>query len=140
MQNPLAMRFLPTTFHAAFDYGLALVLITMPAWLILPEGAATNIPASLGTLLLGGSLLTKYEYGVLRLVPLRIHLLLDVVCGAFLAVSPWLFGFVEQYPPFLLFGIVWIAAALVTHKHAGLHYERPSAAPHQTPRVRPEHP
>ena len=37
--------------------------------------------------------LTNCEFGVLKLLPMPVHLALDAASGALLASSPWLFGF-----------------------------------------------
>ena len=64
------------------------------------------------------SLLTAYELGAVRIIPMEAHLLLDGVAGAALAISPWLFGFAGQtYAPHLAFGVFSVVASLITHRH-----------------------
>jgi len=70
-----------------------------------------------GALTIIVSLLTEYPLGAKRLVPFRIHLLLDVAMGVLLAASPWLFGFADRiWWPHLLVGAVYIVVPLLTRR------------------------
>ena len=61
------------------------------------------------------SLFTAYELGVLRIIPMSMHLVLDGAAGALLAASPFLLGFSDQvYGPHVAFGLFSIIASLVT--------------------------
>ena len=51
---------------------------------------ATRIFAGI---ILVGSLLTRAEWGLARVVPYKMHLLLDATLGLFVVASPWIFGF-----------------------------------------------
>jgi hypothetical protein len=65
--------------------------------------------------LIGASLLTDYELGVVRMIPMPVHLGFDVAAGLLLAVSPWLFGFADRvWVPYVVFGLAEIAAGLMT--------------------------
>ena len=56
------------------------------------------------------------EFGVLKIIPMRVHLILEVVSGIFLAASPWLFGFSAQvFLPHFILGLVEILAGLLTN-------------------------
>lgn len=37
------------------------------------------------------TIITKYEYGLMNVISLRLHLMLDGFLGLFLAISPWIF-------------------------------------------------
>lgn len=110
------MRFIPTKVHGIVDYLMGLLLIASP-WLFgfADGGAAQWTPVILGLGALVYSLLTRYELGVMRVIPMSTHLGLDVASGALLAVSPWLFGFADfVYWPHLIFGLLEIGAGLTT--------------------------
>lgn len=112
------MRFIPTRIHGILDYLMGLLLIAAP-WLFgfARGGAETWIPVILGVGALAYSLMTNYELSLVRLIPVPTHLLLDGLSGAFLAVSPWLFGFAEWvWGPHLVLGLIEIGAALTTQK------------------------
>ena len=110
------MRFIPTRVHGMLDYGLGLVLIVAPYLLGFADGtAAQYLPQALGLLAIGQAILTDYELGLVRMIPMPVHLLLDVAAGALLAVSPWLFGFADRvWVPHVVFGVLEIGAALMT--------------------------
>ena len=78
-------------------------------------GAKQWVPLILGV---GGilyALLTDYELGVLPVLSMPMHLVIDGLGGALLAASPWLFGFADVvYGPHLAFGLFAIGARLVT--------------------------
>jgi hypothetical protein len=66
------------------------------------------------------SLLTDYELGLVRLLPMPAHLALDAMSGALLASSPWLLGFADRgtryWLPHALVGATEILAATTTSK------------------------
>ena len=112
------MRFIPTKIHGYLDYLMGLLLIAAP-WLFdfADGGAETWVPVILGAGAIIYSLMTDYELGVSRTFSMRTHLMLDLVSGIFLAVSPWLFGFADDvYGPHLILGILEIGAALMTRR------------------------
>lgn len=111
------MRFIPTRVHGMLDYLIGIALIAAP-WLF---DFADNETARWVTIALGAgvvlySLLTDYELGVVKAIPMSIHLGLDIVAGLVLAVSPWVFDFSETvWVPHVVVGIVEIVSALMTH-------------------------
>lgn len=112
------MRFIPTRIHGMLDYLMGILLIASP-WLFgfAAGGAETWVPVILGAGVILYSLFTDYELGAVRSLSMSTHLWLDVLGGAFLAVSPWLFDFDEYvYLPHLVLGILEIGAGLMTKK------------------------
>lgn len=110
------MRFLSTKIHGVMDYMMSIVLMGSP-WLLgfARAGGETWIPVILGATMLIYSLFTDYEYGALKILPVKAHLLIDLLSGVFLAASPWILGFADYvYLPHLVLGIAEIGAALVT--------------------------
>jgi general stress protein CsbA len=110
------MRFIPTRTHGVLDYLTGALLIVAPYIFGFADGTAAQwIPQILGAALIGASLLTDYELGVVRVIPMPVHLFLDVAAGALLAASPWLFGFADRvYWPHLILGVLEIGAGLMT--------------------------
>jgi hypothetical protein len=110
------MRFIPTKAHGVLDYLMGVLLIASP-WLFnfARNGAETWVPVILGAGAIVYSLLTDYELGISRTLPMRTHLMLDLISGVLLASSPWLFGFSEYvYLPHLILGILEIGASVMT--------------------------
>lgn len=74
------------------------------------------MPVGLGVGTLLYSMMTRYELGVIKLIPFKTHLLLDLLSGIFLAASPWILGFSHiVYWPHLLVGLSEVVASLNTH-------------------------
>lgn len=110
------MRVLPTHVHGVIDYVWGLALMAAPFLFGFANGGAAQwIAMVLGAVAILYSLLTDYELGVARVVPMPMHLGLDFAGGAFLMLSPWLFGFArEVFWPHLLFGLFSVIASLIT--------------------------
>ena len=110
------MRFVPTRVHGVTDYIYALLLIGAPYVLDFSGGGAPQwVFWLLGFGIIGLALLTDFEVGVIHLVPMPVHLGIDVLGGLLLAVSPWLFGFADRvWGPHLVFGLLEAGLALVT--------------------------
>jgi hypothetical protein len=112
------MRLLSTKVHGVLDYLVAILLIASP-WMFnfARNGAETWVPVVLGVGAIAYSLLTNYEMGASRTLSMRSHLTLDMLSGAFLAASPWLFNFDDVvYMPHLIVGIMEIVVAMITEK------------------------
>ncbi len=109
-----------TKVHGILDYLVGILLIAAP-WLFgfADAGAAAWVPIILGVGLILYSLVTRYEWGVVGLIPMPVHLVLDAASGVFLAVSPWLFGFADLvFWPHVAVGVLEIGAAAMTNRHA----------------------
>ena len=110
------MRIIPTRVHGVLDYLMGVVLIAAP-WVLgfADGGPETWVPVILGAGVIAYSLLTDYELGAIRTLPMSVHLILDFLGGAVLAVSPWLFGFADDVGvPHLVLGILEMGAAAFT--------------------------
>lgn len=109
-------RIIPTRIHGVLDYCMAALLIAAP-WLFHfdRDRVAMAVPVTLGIATILYSLLTNYEYGVFRLIPMSVHLTIDIIAGVLLACSPWIFGFSDRIIwPHLTAGILEILIALVS--------------------------
>jgi len=125
------MRFIPTKFHAPLDYIVGVVLIAGP-WIFRysDSSAATAISIVLGSGLIAYSLFTNYELGLWKVAPMAVHNLIDIVAGALLAASPWLFGFADEggnfWIPFVVIGVAAIFLGLTTKQAGGYGYRKTS--------------
>jgi hypothetical protein len=123
------MRFIPTKFHAPLDYIVGAALIASP-WIFSfsDTTAPTVVSIVLGIGLIAYSLITNYELGVWKLAPMAIHNLIDVVAGALLALSPWLFGFADDpanvWIWFVVVGLAAIFLGLTTKQSGSYSYRR----------------
>src|SRR5438105_1000286 len=117
-----SIRFVPSSVHGIFDYigGIALIACPFIFGFYSMGGIAVILPIVLGIGLILYSLLTNYELGlpVLKFIPMPVHLIIDVVAAALLAVSPFVFGFsnnpLNVWLPHVVSGIGVIVLVLVT--------------------------
>ena len=111
------MRFISTKAHGILDYLMGIVLIASPWIFGFAAGSyETWIPVAVGAAVILMALLTNYELGASRKIPMKTHLWMDGIVGGFLATSPWFFGFADYvFLPHLIFGLAEIGAALCTH-------------------------
>jgi len=112
----VTMKFIDTETHGYLDYMVGVFLIVAPWVFNLDPGAPEGVIfIILGVSAVIYSLITRYEMGIAMILPMKIHLTLDVLSGIILATSPWIFGFAERvYLPHLILGIIEIAAGLMT--------------------------
>ena len=110
------MRFISTRTHGVLDYVVGALLIVVPYILGFADGTAAQwVPQLLGLVAIGGGMLTDYELGVMRVIPMPTHLMLDIGAGALLALSPWLFDFADRvFWPHLIVGLMEIGAGMTT--------------------------
>jgi hypothetical protein len=115
-----SMRILPTKIHGALDYivGIALILAPTIFGFSAMGGAEVWIPRALGVVLIVYSVFTNYEWGVIKVLDMRYHLVVDFLAALFLAASPFLFGFsgesASHWLPHVAVGLVVILVVLVS--------------------------
>lgn len=108
------MNIIPTRIHGILDYVVAAVFL-LPLVGGYEGGMTTLIPSLLGLSIIVYSLITNYEYGFVKLLSMRAHLVLDFLGGALLLVSPWLFEIEEGKKLwFYIAGAFEIVASLIT--------------------------
>lgn len=114
------MKFLPTKIHGLLDYLVGVALIAAPSLFGFRDvgGAAVIIPTVIGVVLIAYSFFTDYEWGVIKKVPMGYHLLVDYVAAAFLAASPFAFGFASEglnvWLPHFVVGLTVVAVVAVS--------------------------
>jgi uncharacterized membrane protein HdeD (DUF308 family) len=110
------MRFLPTRIHGMMDYAWGVLLILAPFLLGFSRDAtALWIAIAFGIAGIFYSLLTDYELGALKLLPMRFHLCLDAAAGVLLVVLSFALRVDSRASwALLLFGLFAIIASLIT--------------------------
>lgn len=103
--------------HGYIDYIMGILLIAAAYLLNFQSEITPNtILFVVGASGILYSLLTKYKLGVIKIIPINIHLMLDTISGTFLAASPWLFGFADKiFLPHLILGLIEIGVAVTTN-------------------------
>jgi hypothetical protein len=106
-----------TKTHGILDYASGL-LITFSPWIFgfaKLGGAPLYIPLCLGAMLLVMTIFSNHEMGLFKAVPMQIHLLLDMIAGIVLIISPWLYGFYHfVFLPHVLLGMLTFGSGLLT--------------------------
>lgn len=113
------LRVIPTSVHGVLDYVASGVNLLVPSLLGLEDvPQAALAPRLVGAIGTAYSLLTDYELGAVKLLPMSTHLAIDAAKGAFLASSPWLFGFADKgtryWLPHVALGTSDVLAAVAT--------------------------
>ncbi len=112
-------RIIPTKIHGTLDYLASGVNLVFPRLLGLHDAPwAARVPRIDGAAGAGYSLITDYELGALKVLPMPAHLAFDAAKGAFMAASPWLFDFAKNgtryWLPHVLMGSADVLAAIAT--------------------------
>ncbi|MDW3650108.1 MAG: hypothetical protein R8P61_23745 [Bacteroidia bacterium] len=89
------MKFVTKKIHAFLDYPVAIALIGLPFILGLGESNPMAFQLSLATGIAAFilTLLTDHELGLFRVIPYRIHLLVDLIVGVTFVLAPFIFSF-----------------------------------------------
>lgn len=105
-----------TKAHGVLDYLMGVALLVVPSVLHLDRDSSEGmILYTLGTILLVYSIFTNYELGVIKVIPMKVHLTLDIFSGIFLASAPWVLRFEDQVCiPFVLLGVAEIVVGFTT--------------------------
>lgn len=114
-------RMINTGVHGVIDYMSAVALVVAP-WLFefQAQTGATMLSLASGIAVTAMSICTRYEGGIIKVLPMRIHLWLDVAIGLVWIVSPWLLGAEGGARSFLIvMGIISLMAGLVTVQEPG---------------------
>jgi hypothetical protein len=113
------MRFLSAKAHTLIGLIVGVVLLFAPQIFgFNAYEAPTSVAIGVAIFIILSELVTTSQISPFKWVPMQIHLVLDYITGAFLAISPWLFGFAGTMPniwvPHLIVGILVIGYAVVT--------------------------
>lgn len=116
------MKVIDTRTHGVIDYLTGALLLVAPYLFGFADGSIAQwLPQVLGAMIIVMSLITDYELSVAKVIPLGVHLGVDLAGGMLLAISPWLFGFADLvWLPHLVIGLMEIVVPLVTKRHADL--------------------
>lgn len=124
------LRFIPTKAHGILDYVNGSALLAAPELLRTKDEPR----AALVSRLAGGgattsTLMTDFELGAVKAIPMPIHLMLDAASGALLVGAPWLLGYAKGGPrywlPHALVGTAEVLAAAATKTEPSYYKTKP---------------
>ena len=104
------MRFVTKTIHAWLDYPVAFALVTLPFLLGLgaDQPLALAISPIVGAAAFLLTVFTDHDLGVIRILPYRLHLAVDLAVGLLFLALPFALGFTG-----LDAGYYWLNGAAV---------------------------
>lgn len=111
-------RPIPRPAHGVLDYLYAAAFALSPHLFGFTEVASARWAAyGFGAVVLISSLLTRYELGLAKVLPFRLHLTLDLVGGVLSIAAPWALVFATEAAARNLFvemGIISLVVMLLT--------------------------
>jgi len=121
------MRFISPKTHTIIGLVVGVILIFAPQIFDFSnDQSAASVAIGTGIFIILSELITTSQISPLKIIPMRIHLILDYITGVFLALSPWLFGFAENvWAPHLIMGILTVGYAAFTNPTIDV--EKPTA-------------
>ena len=110
------MKLINSKMHGIMDYAIVFMLTAAPFIFNLDEESIhCRLLMVTGLLLLLISLLTDFEFFLVKVFPFKTHLFLDILLGLFLASSPLFFDLKEHsIIPHVVLGIAIIGVSLIT--------------------------
>lgn len=114
------MRPISSKTHTIIGLAVGVILLAAPYLFgFSGDQTATMVTMGVAVFIILSELITTSQISPLKLVPMRVHVVLDYITGFFLAVSPWVFGFSETvWVPHVIVGILTIGYAAMTNPGA----------------------
>ena len=112
------MRFIPTAIHGVLDYLTGAVLLILPRVLGFSDNS-TAVMTFLAITVIIYSILTRYELGLIRVIPMRGHLGLDFVAAILTLAAPFFLQITNsaEIIAFTAIGLMELIVTLVTKTH-----------------------
>jgi len=117
------MKPISTRTHGIIDYAYGGALIVLP-FLMRWDRRAARLSLGAGLATLGVSLVTNYECGLVRLLPMRAHLAMDAAETSMLMGAPRVLGSVDNGAGWVLATLGALGAAIGAMTQTQSPYER----------------
>lgn len=110
----MPLRFVTRTIHAYLDYPVAAALMGLPFLLGLGESnpLALWLSVATGAAALVLTVLTDHHLGLIRVLPYKLHLTVDLIVGITFLAAPFLFGFAGLDSAFYLLNGAAVVAVI----------------------------
>jgi len=108
---------IPLAAHAASEPFLAALWLVAPFLFGFDDDTARTLAWIVGAAILLVGLTTRWRLALVRLIPLRMHQMLDLGLGALLVLAPFILGFSDESAPtifFIVLGAGQVLAAILT--------------------------
>ncbi len=124
------LRFIPSRVHGVLDYVNGAILLAAPELLRTknePRATLVSRVAAAGATV--STLMTNFELGVVKVVPMPVHLVVDALSGALLTGAPWLLGYARggtrYWWPHAIVGAAEVLAAAATKTEPSYYKAKP---------------
>lgn len=108
---------LPVMVHGALEYLAGILLIVAPFLLDFDSTAATAAGVGLGLALLAFTAMSALPTGLVRSIPVGVHVTVDIVFAVLLVALPFLLDLTDETAPTALFiglGVVHLLVTIAT--------------------------
>lgn len=114
------MNLLSSSVHTVIGIIVGLALIFAPSLFGFADmGTPATVAFGVGIFILLSELTSTSPVSLLKLIPMPIHLMIDIATGLFLIASPWLIGFAQlptnAWMPHVIAGFLAVGYALITN-------------------------
>ena len=107
------MRFITRKIHGILDYATVLGFAAIPSLFGL-SGLPAYLAYTLAAVHLLMTLLTDFPFGLIKVIPIKIHQIIETIVGPVLIAAPWAFGFADDSTAKTIFITAGVIIALVS--------------------------
>lgn len=105
---------LPLFLHGLIEYLAGALFVAAPFVFGFDDDAATALALVIGAAILVLAIITDSPVGIVRTMPIEVHVVLDYVLAVVLIAAPFIFGFREDDTAVLFFVILGVAHLIIT--------------------------
>jgi len=108
---------IPLELHAMIEPVIGLLFIVAPFVLDFDDSSARTLSVIVGVVILLSGMMTRWRLSLVKLIPLRMHFMTDVLIGIVCIAAPFALGFSDETAPlvfFLVLGAGELGAAFGT--------------------------
>jgi hypothetical protein len=105
---------LPLFLHGLIEYLAGALFIAAPFLFGFDSTAATALAIVVGAGIIVIALVTDSPVGVVRTLPIDVHVVLDYVLAVLLVAAPFIFGFRDDDPAVIFFVVLGVAHLIIT--------------------------
>jgi uncharacterized membrane protein HdeD (DUF308 family) len=108
---------IPLEAHAMVEPIIGLLFILAPFIFSFDDSSAKTLSIVIGVVILLSGMSTRWRLSLVKLIPLRVHFMTDVLIGIVCIVAPFVLGFSDETEAlvfFLVLGVGELGAAFMT--------------------------
>src|SRR4051812_49059655 len=97
---------IPLAVHAMTEPVIGLLFILAPFIFGFHDDAAKTLSIVLGVVILLSGMSTRWRLSLVKLIPLRVHFMTDVLIGIVCIIAPFALGFSDETAPLIFFVVM----------------------------------